>query len=818
MTDIEMKYRPKARYWLPNALVDLKCVKNDVIDLYERGFGSIEVVSFMPFGDRDCASEFAWGSKKWLDVIVTILETAQAYQMKVDLANGPAWPIAMPTIKNADNPASLYELTYGKVYVKDLKDNLIPEPRVNHQEGTSQLIACVMYKEIEEGILDETTYIDLMPYIKDKQISYPFSNHSSYIIFTFYEQPACHQVNGYYVIDHLSKEGVNACAKYWLPVYEKYLKPYKGTLQFLFCDSLEYKVSMEWTRGFKEMFLETKQYDLCPYLPVISSSLTYPKNDIPNYCFQSSELTQKVQNDYFEMISDCYVHHHLEPLEHLANQMNMNVRYQVAYNKPFNIEQAAGAVGICEGEALSRASLDNLKSMAGTVHLLGKEKYSYECSAEFGNGYGQTFEDIFWWIKRSYSAGMNDQVFHGASYNGNYKDHLYEPFLKEVSNYWNRVQSKECMAYQLKAYARLNQLLQSQHFVDLAIYRQEYINNGKGGDGSHILKDDLLLTKQGYTYDFVSKHTLCLLKENKPNYKAFIIPKNSYIDKTTQNQIESLHLPIFYMENEDYASLIHLLKKQNIYPDASYQKETIIFSQHFENGYYFYNGHQVQFGYLIKDKPSFDPTTIYPTINKEEVMTTKELEAIIQGDGYPVLYDYRTDQYYRINYLKTKEGYHIHLHFRKDEAIIIQFVDEKEYSSISLQDVIHSKPQKIISKLTPSLINYYQTTLHHQPSFNITYHKVTHDFTAGYMNYFFSLDILKEDNYYLELTEVNDQYKITLDDTTMIGFNEYQPLTHLGKLSIGSHQLKIRVYTTLRPLFFQDQKLGLLKDINLITF
>ncbi|MEY8327188.1 hypothetical protein AALB47_25350 [Lachnospiraceae bacterium 54-11] len=45
-----------------------------------------------------------------------------------------------------------------------------------------------------------------------------------------------------------------------------------------------------------------------------------------------------------------------------------------------------------------------------------KNRYSFECAAEFGNSYGQDYEDLFWWIKRSLMAGMNAQVLHGVSF------------------------------------------------------------------------------------------------------------------------------------------------------------------------------------------------------------------------------------------------------------------------------------------------------------------------------------------------------------------------------------------------------------------
>ena len=82
------------------------------------------------------------------------------------------------------------------------------------------------------------------------------------------------------------------------------------------------------------------------------------------------------------------------------------------------VETSALSVAIPEGEGLNRASLDNLRMMASAVHMTDKQIYSYEAAAEFGNPYGQSYEDIAWWLKRGWAAGMNRQVLHGAAYTG----------------------------------------------------------------------------------------------------------------------------------------------------------------------------------------------------------------------------------------------------------------------------------------------------------------------------------------------------------------------------------------------------------------
>ncbi len=132
-------------------------------------------------------------------------------------------------------------------------------------------------------------------------------------------------------------------------------------------------------------------------------------------------LGELVNHDYLETLTQCYCENHLAVLEEMAHKFGKNIRYQVAYNKPFEGERCGLYVGIPENEALGRPCVDYQKLMAAAAHLGEKERYSFECAAEFGHSYGQDYEDLFWWVKRSLMAGMNAQVLHWASYSGAYK-------------------------------------------------------------------------------------------------------------------------------------------------------------------------------------------------------------------------------------------------------------------------------------------------------------------------------------------------------------------------------------------------------------
>lgn len=811
-----MKYRPKARYWLPGAAVDLTAVEKDIWDMYERGFGSVEVVSF---GGRE---KVGWGNDAWHQVLVTILRTAKRLGMKVDLANGPAWPIAMPTIKHVDDEASLYELTYGMNW---LHEHQLPQPRVQHDQGQVKLVACMLYQVTGDKQLDEKSYVDLMPYLNDGQITYEGKEDG--LVFAFYEQSACQQVADCYVIDHLSEKGIEACAKYWLPLYDKVLKPYEGILESLFCDSLEYRVTMEWTRDFVTYFQNHYHYDIRPYLPVVGADFTYPKNDICGYTFRDMTLTKRLQYDYLDAISQCYVNRHLKPLMQLAKKMKMKVRYQVAYNKPFELEQAAGAVDICEGEALSRVSLDNLKSMAGTVHLLGKEKYSFECSAEFGNAYGQSMVDVLWWIKRAYSAGMNDEVFHGLPYNGNFKHQYYEPFAKDISNYWNRTFDKKSMNRHLTMIARMNRLLQTKtHQIDLAIYRHDYKNNGKGGDGNHVLKDDLFLTKHGWTYDFVSYHTLSLLK-TKTCFKALIIPSDTYLKDDLVDILDGLTIPIIvvgkstlpYPQVDNYQALISYLEKQGISPYVRFLSPTTIYQQAFTDTFFFYNGNVAKLNAQMK----FNPETVYPTIDCKRQFKQRKLDVILSGEGQPVIYDLWHDEMLSIPYTQIDDRHaRVSLWLKADEALWLTFTKQKPQQV----DIQHTKIPKKKIALDHWLVQPYQASLANDVSYfrwedfkplAQTEQMVFHDL-SGYLVYETSFEIDQAGFYAFSCEKIVDTFTMTIDHENISCLSEYQPWVGLGYLAKGKHHLKIKVTTTPQTMMVKESASGIFGSPELLLY
>ncbi len=572
--ELPVNMRPKIRYWLPAAAVDESDLRKEIRNLYERGFGGVEIISLIVSGAVSlfeiAKSEDGWGSKRWNDILAIINDETRKLGMSMDITNGPGWPISSPAIRSADDPAILCELTFGETAADSGSHYIgeIPKRRITQEEGTAHLVHVLAYEEKREGVLSIDSYIDLMPFVDIKGDSwtldyvFPETEGSTWRIFAFYQQPAIHKTNvgQNYVIDHLSEAGAKSCERYWEEVFSKYNY---DSMESFFCDSLEYKVSLDWTPALLEEFQKHRGYSLLPYLPFIGLSNIYPPCDFPGYRSDDPDISIMVNNDYTETLTRLYCENHLSNLEKMAAKYGKTVRYQVAYNKPLEVERSGLYVSVPENEALGRPSIDFQKTMAAAAHLGRKERYSFECGAEFGNSYGQDYEDLFWWVKRSLMAGMNAQVLHGASYSGGYSGKYsengtipgtgwpgFEGFLKTVSNNWNRTLSvtdaRECM----DTITRLNRIFRKQAKVDCAVFRSSYSNDGLGSEFC-LYKDDGVLSNKGYSYEFVSEYLLQMdvctvqdhvLDKDGVGYKCLIIPETEKISIGFLNKIKDLAL------------------------------------------------------------------------------------------------------------------------------------------------------------------------------------------------------------------------------------------------------------------------------------
>ncbi|PWM99489.1 MAG: hypothetical protein DBX37_04350, partial [Massilioclostridium sp.] len=741
--------KPMIRYWLPAAAVEEYALRRDIQQLAELGYGGVEVVSYAML-INGVQEEDQWGTEKWDKAMETIVDEAKKCGLSVDVTNGPGWPISSPTLTSADDPGTSYEMTYGtaEVIPSSTFQDIVPARNTVRTEGTTKLFAVAAYQLTAEKTIDFNSYIDLMDFVTvnpddNTQSTIDWTapeGENSWVIFSFWEQPTGQKAQGSscYVVDHFGQAGADACKSYWDSVMSE--KDYLHEINSFFNDSLEYQVDKEWTRGFQEIFKQQKGYDITPYLPVIGGGNYYQTQEGPNYDFTDADLTEQINNDYNEVLTYCYNEYHLKPLEAMAEEYGMNIRYQVAYNKPMEVETSALSVAIPEGEGLNRASLDNLRMMASAVHMTDKQIYSFEAASEFGNVYGQSYEDIAWWLKRGWAAGMNRQVLHGAAYTGELKEGIhgmmgdfwpgFAPFMGIASNEWNKNTSDENAADYIAYLSRYNYIMQKESKIDIAVYRHTYEDNYQksGGDGEDWFPDNSILNRNGYSYEFVNPDILNLdtatvtngrLNENGPAYKAIVIHNEDrmspdvaqrmidlandgmkivvvgdapsklmyrsevnegYTDQDIVNAMNTLLQNPNVKQVSDYDQLPTALTELNVQPDAQYSTPTDLLAKHQvdDNGdfYYLYNYNRI----CAEDANATlaKAGTAYPGINKD-LLTAKSLDVTLKGEGKPYLLDAWTGEITPIAEYQQNDGsVTLHLDFDKDEAKLIALLTDQE--------------------------------------------------------------------------------------------------------------------------------------------
>lgn len=140
----------QVRYWIPEGCVTEEGLRADVRSIARRGFGAIELVAVNFFG-TPMPEDARWGTARYYEAVRTVLDEASKLGLAVDIANGPGWPISVPQIGDADDPAALYELTYGvaEVAAGVPAPLALPERRTVRDEGTPQLVAACAYRLVE---------------------------------------------------------------------------------------------------------------------------------------------------------------------------------------------------------------------------------------------------------------------------------------------------------------------------------------------------------------------------------------------------------------------------------------------------------------------------------------------------------------------------------------------------------------------------------------------------------------------------------------------------------------------------------------------
>ncbi|KAF5525682.1 hypothetical protein CGCA056_v003743 [Colletotrichum aenigma] len=554
------EFRPKFRYWLPDASVPRQSAIDDVNHLAEVGAGGLE---FLPFYNYDLGpaltdwSIYGFGTEAFTGVLAAALNATAVHGLKLDLTLGANQGAGIPSVVETVGLAK--ELVYGNITVTSgkLSSGSVPTPDVQYNMltgfmntpepwGANNLVAVVAGKIVTEvhlaeyfymSILEEDTLVDLTNVTNQGTLSWiPSEGDWTWIVFGIYErytnQRSC-----------VSIPHATTALDFWdqhILSDDKVASLVKEAGEY---DSMEMQAALPWTDDLASRFESLNGYSITKYLPILFHATNAWGGYLPPYnvTYTLGEYATDggpYVQDYKSALGQGY----LEYLEHYntwASTKGLKLSTQPAYNMPVDMIQAVAHVQVQELESLGFSeSINEYRQFTGAAHLAGRNVISTELGAVLGSTYKQTIPNLKALLDGSFAAGVNNVVLHGYAYSGPYPGTTwpgYTPFQYEHSDMWGPRQPAWRHFNDLMIYSARNSMIMRRGVpkVDLAFYYFEV--PFKFGVSVYNKSD---LNEFGYTFEYLGPSNLVsdhakvvdgVLAPEGPGYTALIIYSQSQI-------------------------------------------------------------------------------------------------------------------------------------------------------------------------------------------------------------------------------------------------------------------------------------------------
>ncbi|KAI5370266.1 Putative Galactose-binding-like domain superfamily [Septoria linicola] len=457
--------RPRFRYWIPDASVDLNVVAEDFARAKEVGMGGLEVLGYYLAVDWTI---YGWGTEAWKKLQDVALRASKELGLILDFALGPNQGADVPA--HPDDEGVMWQLPFNtsvpvggffndvlpgwgsgtfisaSIGLVTSKENAtwsaMPAWQYHEYNGTRQTLSTASLQDVTDKVNQENGQIELQFPSSAEGIEYRlfayYQTRSTYLeqtspleVNTTVAQSIVNSYvqNGSRVVDHFSAKGAQLIVDFW----EEHLlggdsrELIKEVGNFACEDSMEIGAGAIawWTPGLLDVFRSKTGYDLNKYLPLIFSYDTEHNGPLasPDRFFtDSDDLGQAFVNDYWVA---------------LESQFSA----QVVYNLPMDMLANIPAVNAPECESLgSDHVIDAYRQFAGPANLAGKRIISSELGAQRNEVYSQTLAELIWDTKRSIAGSVNNFIYHGFPYTGSYPNTTdlawFLDILLSILEYW----------------------------------------------------------------------------------------------------------------------------------------------------------------------------------------------------------------------------------------------------------------------------------------------------------------------------------------------------------------------------------------------
>ena len=442
LSEPPIEFRPEVRWWLAEGLHTDQTLRNEIESARRLGFGGMEFLAMDEAGIDH--SRYGWGSEEWVHDSQIVVEETTARGMAVSFTSGTNWANAnLPTI-TPDEPAAAKELD---VTIEALAGGATRSgalERVNlevaaatagvhgrrgviREQSLHAVVAARVLDTTELGfVLDTDSVVDLTQQVQDGSLEWTAPAEGDWRLFSFWMhgtgQTASPSASVNYTVNYLDREGVDAVIHYWSTVVltpELRAQIAQNPRTQMYMDSLELSTygaaGLFWGRTVSDEFRARRGYELTPWLPFLTRTMTMMASDTVYHNQPDAEhaaIVEKVRFDYVRTLTDLYIENMLRPFAEFLHENGIGLRSEISYGLPFELTRPGPEVDGIETESLEFGSqIDAYRLMAGPAHLFGKQ-YSSETGATTRNYMlDHRFYDQI--IATQLAAGITKTVLHG---------------------------------------------------------------------------------------------------------------------------------------------------------------------------------------------------------------------------------------------------------------------------------------------------------------------------------------------------------------------------------------------------------------------
>ncbi|KAH0429215.1 hypothetical protein CcaCcLH18_08567 [Colletotrichum camelliae] len=587
-------YRPKFRYWLPDAEVDIEAVTRDVAEIASVGAGGLEYLPYYQFhspsanwstyGYGTNASRAGQGVPSEPESVGLALELAY---VNVTVTPGHAFNGTLPLSTQPASPSLHLFMHPCEDFGQQNLSFVLAVEETTALNASTPAVNLGRVIDITSSASRSTRSISWTP-PKDSQNTWRivawYTRYTNQRSIDAAPDAVSWLQNWSWITDHFSAAG----AKKLTGFFDEYIIPEEEDRKLLarvgryaWEDSMEMDTALWWTHDFADSFRTQRGYDIATCLPFLIQRESYwAAQNLPygeSFLSQDNNtLVSRCNDDYRRTLQHGY-EEYIRATSEWAHEWGLEYSNQPAYNLPLNMLDSIPLVNAPEGESLGFNDSPSLyRHLSGPAHMALNSVISSEAGAVNGASYSQTIPDLLRTVRRGLAGGVGMNVFHGYAYSGVYAQTTwpgYTVFSYTFADMWGprmpawrsrhgEDNGTEFMADAM-AYVARNQFISQVGTarVDLAFYQY-------AAPFAKVVYGSDNLEKMGFTYDYLGPASFSssnaivgeegVLAPDGPAYKALIFANQTKLTPEMAAQTKvfaEAGLPIFVIGITDFQSV-----------------------------------------------------------------------------------------------------------------------------------------------------------------------------------------------------------------------------------------------------------------------